>query len=74
MSTNAMPKSTLLCFGGGRGAGQAAERVARVGARQLGGWCVAARCGPALGLACMCMSRGVLVGLCAGCRRVKDVH
>ena len=34
------------------GAGQAAERVARAGARQLGGWCVAAGRGPALGLAC----------------------
>jgi len=41
--------------GGGRGAGQAAERVARAGARQLGGWCVAAGCGPALGWpACAC--------------------
>ena len=47
--------------------------MARAGARQLGGWCVAAGCGPALGLACMCMPRGVLVGLCAGCRRAKGV-
>ena len=29
---------------------------------------MAAGYGPALGLACMCMPRGVLVGLCAGCR------
>jgi hypothetical protein len=59
--------------GGGRGAGQAAERVARAGAGQLGGLCVAAGRGPALCLACMCMPRGVLVGLCAGCRRAKGV-
>ena len=59
--------------GGGRGAGQAAECVDRAGAGQLSGLCVAAGHGPALGLACMCMPRGVLVGLCAGCRRAKGV-
>jgi len=59
--------------GGGRGAGQAAECVDRAGAGQLSGLCVAAGHGPALGLACMCMPRGVLVGLCAGCRLSKGV-
>ena len=35
------------------------------GAGQLGGLCVAAGRGPALGFACMCLLRGVLVRLCA---------
>ena len=34
---------------------------------------MAAGRGPALGLACMCMPRGVLVGLFAGCRLSKGV-
>ena len=58
---------------GGRGDGQAAERVARAGAGQLRGLGVAAGRGPALGLGCMCMPRGVPVGLCAGCRMSQGI-
>ena len=39
---------------------------------QLGGVCVAAERGSALGFACMCMQRGVLVSLCAGCGLSQD--
>ena len=68
--------TALVCprsVGEGRGAGQAAERVARPDARQLGGVWVAAGCGPALGFACMRMQRGVLVRLCAGCGMSQDI-
>ena len=68
--------TALVCprsVGEGRGAGQAAERVARTDARQLGGVWVAAGCGPALGFACMRMQRGVLVRLCAGCGMSQDI-
>ena len=54
-----------------RGAGQAAARIARAGMGGLGGLRVAARRGPALDLACMCMPRRVPVGLCAGQRLLQ---
>ena len=68
--------TALACprnVGEGLGAGQAAERVARTDARQLGGVCVAAGFGPALGFVCMHVQRGVLVRVCAGCGMLQDV-
>jgi hypothetical protein len=43
---------------------QAAARIAYACTGRLGDWYVPARRGPALDLACRCMPRRVLVGLC----------